>query len=409
MKIVSFYVGSSLLAPLRDAESEINRRHDLGLRVRAYNFGAALDESMWREVERDLSDGDIVFIFHVTDGENASRLIPLLQRHGERHRAVIVINCMPDLMRRTQMGKLRFGADSVTAGGGSTASSEAAPDATSERRARRLVKSVGAWMGEQVRSRRGKGNHGHTQYLRYVERLPSLLRFVPGAGRLRDVKHYLYLFSYFLQPTPGNIRSMLLYAVKHYAADERVLKAKLEIPVPETMPAVGLYHPDAPSIFKTFDAYRAWHERRTRRNEAPPLDPARTVGLLLMRPQIVSGTHRHYDGLIRAIEAEGLAVLPAISTFMDNREACSQFFVDRVESKKRKDDGKAQGSAGGSGLKSRVSQIVSLTGFSFVGGPAMNDSEAAVKFLKDLNRPFRSAVSLDVQTIESWRDSWTGL
>ena len=59
--------------------------------------------------------------------------------------------------------------------------------------------------------------------------------------------------------------------------------------------------------------------------------------------------------------------------------------------------------------QSRVSQIVSLTGFSFVGGPAMNDSEAAAEFLQQLNRPYRSAVSLDTQTIDSWRSSQTGL
>ena len=56
-----------------------------------------------------------------------------------------------------------------------------------------------------------------------------------------------------------------------------------------------------------------------------------------------------------------------------------------------------------------MSQIVSLTGFSFVGGPAMNDSEAAAKFLGELNRPFRSAVSLDMQTVEAWQESLTGL
>ena len=39
----------------------------------------------------------------------------------------------------------------------------------------------------------------------------------------------------------------------------------------------------------------------------------------------------------------------------------------------------------------------------------MNDSEAAAEFLKSLNRPYRSAVSLDMQTIESWRGSQTGL
>src|SRR3712207_7360223 len=39
----------------------------------------------------------------------------------------------------------------------------------------------------------------------------------------------------------------------------------------------------------------------------------------------------------------------------------------------------------------------------------MNDSEAAVEFLKGLNVPLRSAVSLDVQTIEAWRESHKGL
>src|SRR5215213_10631716 len=82
---------------------------------------------------------------------------------------------------------------------------------------------------------------------------------------------------------------------------------------------------------------------------------------------------------------------------MDNRNACREFFLEPA-------------AAGGAKRAiPRVSQIVSLTGFSFVGGPAMNDSEAAVEFLKGLNVPLRSAVSLDVQTIESWRESQTGL
>ena len=55
-----------------------------------------------------------------------------------------------------------------------------------------------------------------------------------------------------------------------------------------------------------------------------------------MRTQIVSGTRAHYDGLIRAIEAEGLAVLPAISTFMDNRDACGRFFVEEANGRSRK-------------------------------------------------------------------------
>jgi magnesium chelatase subunit H len=129
-----------------------------------------------------------------------------------------------------------------------------------------------------------------------------------------------------------------------------------------------------------------------------------------MRPQIVSNARKHYDGLIRAIEAEGLSVIPAISTLMDNREACQRFFIE-TQPKDTRTKGKAtdNGQVTTDTHTPRISQIVSLTGFSFVGGPAMNDSEAAVNFLRDLNLPYRSMVSLDTQTIESWQESFSGL
>ena len=450
MKVAVFYVGSSLLSPLRQAEREINRDYALELQVAAYNFGAPLSADEWREVERVLSEADLIFITHVTDAENAARLIALLRAHEARHRAVVVINCLPDLMRRTRMGKLRFGGAAnnkegnertVERDGGEVGGQDKAGG-----RARRLVSRVGAWMGEQARARRGHGGRSHAQYQRLIERMPALLRFVPNAGPLRDIKHYLYLFAYFLQPTPANIRSMLLYALKHYVLDERQKREVGHVALPETPPAAGLYHPDAPAVFASFEEYRKWYQRRAARGNAPELVPAKTIGLLLMRTQIVSGARKHYDGLIRALEAEGLAVLPAISTFMDNREACAQFFAEqrseargqrsvgkqpgvsegrkervkesegkKVESKGKKVEDMAEGerdgegSAIGEGGRARVSQIVSLTGFSFVGGPAMNDSEAAVEFLRGLNRPFRSAVSLDMQTIEAWQASRIGL
>jgi magnesium chelatase subunit H len=419
MNVTILYVGSSLLAPLRQAEREINREYALDLRVAAHNFGGALTEGEWREVEVDLSGADVVFVIHVMDGENATRLLDSLERYKARHHAVVVINCMPDLMRRTRMGKLDFGrmfgsaknrkSDNAETGEGV----DEAKGQEGEKRARHLAGRIGAWMGEQARAHRAKKSRSHTQYLKLVDRLPGLLRFVPGAGRLRDIKNYLYLFCYFLQPTPANIRSMVLYAIRQYVPDERLTRAEIKVPPPETMPAVAIYHPDAPTLFESFAAYRKWYERRSNKNGQQTLDPATTIGLLLMRPQIVSNTRKHYDGLIRAIEAEGLAVLPAISTLMDNREACGKFFIDgdgrkaagsRQQAVGIKKEGKLE-----SEIKSRVSQVVSLTGFSFVGGPAMNDSEAAAKFLRELNRPFRSAVSLDMQTVESWQESGIGL
>ena len=355
MNITVLYVGSSLLGPLRNAEREINRAYKLDLRVAAYNFGSPLSDREWSEVEADLKDANIVFVIHVMDGENATRLIDALDK--SHHDAVIVINCMPELMRRTRMGRLDIAAFKGQNGKGG-----------------KLLRSVGSWVGSHAK--RGKSDkRSHTQYLKLVDRLPGILQFVPTAGALTDAKHYLYLFCYFLQPTPANIQSMLLYALVHYGS------VKARVPKPEQMPSVAIYHPKAPRLFRSFADYRKWYGK--------PLDTDATIGLLLMRPQVISKTTKHYDALIDAIEAEGLSVIPAIATLMDNREAVAKFFVETS--------------------KKRVSQIVSLTGFSFVGGPAMNDSVAAAEFLRELNLPYRSAVSLDTQTIEAWSESATGL
>jgi len=307
MQIVVLFVGSSLLGPLKQAEQELNRAHALDLRVRAYNLGAALNDDEWDEVNRDLSQSDIVFVIHVMDGENASRLLRSLEVHSSRHRAVVVINCMPELMRRTRMGRLRF----------------ATTDTPHERRARtkmagsqalRLFGSVASWVGHQARRNSANKSNNHGQYLKLIDRLPGILRFIPTSGKLRDVKNYLFLFCYFLQPTPANVRSMLLYALKEYVPDERL--QRLRIGPPESLPSLAIYHPDAPQLFESLAVYQKWYLRQRSKagKQGLDLNPAQTIGLLLMRPQVVSKTTKHYDALIRAIEAEGLSVIPALST-----------------------------------------------------------------------------------------------
>src|SRR5437868_3842353 len=105
MNITVLYVGSSLLAPLRNAEREINRQYGLDLRVTVHNFGGPFTEDEWQKIESDLARAEIIFIIHVMDGENAGRLLPLLDRYRSKA-ALIVINCMPELMKRTRIGKL---------------------------------------------------------------------------------------------------------------------------------------------------------------------------------------------------------------------------------------------------------------------------------------------------------------
>jgi magnesium chelatase subunit H len=461
MKTTVLYIGSSLLAPLKNAERQLNREYSLDLSIAPYNFGATLNEDEWLAVEKDLETSDVVFVIHVMDGENSARLLPLLETNRATHRAVIVINCMPDLMRRTRMGKLDLGrllgsgarTEEVSRTGAKTQrASEGKQDEQSERSRTKgslgVLRTVGSWIGNQVSARRSGNGHAstrnHTRYLKLADRLPSILRFVPGAGALGDVKNYLTLFCYFLQPTPANIQSLVLYALKHYVPDKR-LKA-IKVAPPESMPAVAIYHPDAPAMFENFAAYEKWYRRKGVgsqgsgvgyqvsgvrsqgsgvgyqvsgvRSDRSHLNPESTIGLLLMRPQVISKATKHYDELIRAIEAEGLSTIPVLATLMDNREACEKFFIaakgSKVQRPKTKDQSpKPKAPATDdeplTTNSSRVSQIVSLTGFSFVGGPAMNDSEAAAEFLQSFNRPYRSAVSLDMQTIESWRGSQTGL
>src|SRR6266852_5370240 len=267
MNVTVLYVGSSLLAPLKEAEREINRAYKLDLRIAAHNFGAPLDDDGWLEVDNDLAQAEVVFVIHVMDGENAARLLVALERYKPEHAAVIVINCMPDLMRRTRMGKLdvaklsgAFGPDRKTRG-------------SKSERALRLFGTASSWIGRQARAREKHGapdsattanggnahNNGHGQYLKLVNRLPGILRFVPGVGAMRDVKNYLNIFCYFLQPTPANILAIVLCALKESVPDARLAKAKIEIPPPEHMPSVAIYHPDALHLFETFAEYQSWY------------------------------------------------------------------------------------------------------------------------------------------------------
>ena len=112
--------------------------------------------------------------------------------------------------------------------------------------------------------------------------------------------------------------------------------------------------------------------RRDAPTRCPPSPSERgTVGLLLMRSYLLAGNTAHYDGVIAALEARGLRVIPAFATGLDARPAIEKFFMQ---------DGRAA-----------VDAVVSLTGFSLVGGPAYNDAKAAEDMLARLDVPYLAA------------------
>jgi len=104
---------------------------------------------------------------------------------------------------------------------------------------------------------------------------------------------------------------------------------------------------------------------------------------------MLAGNAAHYDGVIDALEARGLRVIPAFASGLDSRPAIEEFFLK---------DGRPV-----------IDALVSLTGFSLVGGPAYNDARAAEEMLAKLDVPYIAAHPAELQTLEQWGASDRGL
>ncbi|MFN3287879.1 MAG: cobaltochelatase subunit CobN, partial [Sphingomonadaceae bacterium] len=120
-----------------------------------------------------------------------------------------------------------------------------------------------------------------------------------------------------------------------------------------------------------------------------PRNPAGHVGLLVLRSYLLARDTAHYDAVIAALEARGLAVTPIFASGLDSRPAIERYLMDPA--------------------RPRPDALVSLTGFSLVGGPAFNDSAAAEAILARLDVPFLCAHPLEFQTLEAWGRSRLGL
>ena len=56
-----------------------------------------------------------------------------------------------------------------------------------------------------------------------------------------------------------------------------------------------------------------------------------------------------------------------------------------------------------------IDAVVSLTGFSLVGGPAYNDAKAAEDMLAKLDVPYLAVTPVEFQTLDQWGGSARGL
>ena len=212
--------------------------------------------------------------------------------------------------------------------------------------------------------------------MKMLRRLPKLMKFIPGTAQ--DVRTYFLTLQYWLAGSEQNLGSMVRMLVGKYSAGERrALAGKLTVAAPVEYPDVGLYHPRAPGRVVE------------RLEQLPRAGLVGTVGLVLLRSYLISGNAAHYDGVIDALEARGLRVVPAFASGLDARPAVERFFMrDGVTA---------------------VDAVVSLTGFSMVGGPAYNDSAAAETMLAKLDVPYITAHPVEFQTLDQWQLDPRGL
>ncbi|TDQ82953.1 cobaltochelatase CobN subunit [Dongia mobilis] len=299
---------------------------------------------------QDIAVADIVIATMLFMEEHVNAVLPWLQ--ARRDCCDVMVACMSaaEIVRLTRIG--RFNMDGPQSG---TIS---------------LLKRL-----------RGANKHGASagaRQLALVRNLPRILRFVPGTAQ--DLRAFFLVLQYWLAGSDRNVAAMVRFLVDRYAdGPRRSLRGTLPAEAPIAYPDTGVYHPSLAARVSS------------RREDLPkPSRKARgMVGLLVMRSYVLAGNTRHYDAVIAALEARGFTVIPAFATGLDARGAVERFFMK---------NGVA-----------RVDAVVSLTGFSLVGGPAYNDARAAEEMLAALDVPYIAAHPVEFQTLEQWRESPRGL
>jgi magnesium chelatase subunit H len=254
----------------------------------------------------------------------------------------------------------------------------------------RLTRAGGLDMGKPagsvltlLRKLRGKpangaaGSSSGARQMRMLRRLPRILRYIPGTAQ--DLRSYFLALQYWLGGSPENLANLVRLLVARYAAGPRLgLREGLKVDPPIEYDEVGLYHPRL--------RQRVTGELR----DLPRASGSNgTVGLLVLRSYVLAGNTAHYDAVIEALEQRGLRVIPAFASGLDARPAIERFF--------------RRGNA------PVIDALLSLTGFSLVGGPAYNDAHSAADTLAGLDVPYVLANALEFQTLQQWESSERGL
>ncbi|MGQ0672655.1 MAG: magnesium chelatase subunit H [Hyphomicrobium sp.] len=354
VRVVVVTLDSHLAGAAEQARSELERAIP-GLRLSLHAAAEwAHDPGALERCRADISSGDIILANMLFMEEHIQPVLGDLQARRDKCDAMIGSMSAGEVIRLTRLGGFKMDGSQ----GGAMA----------------LLKRLRGGAKKESPS----AASGASQ-MAMLRRIPKILRFIPGTAQ--DVRAYFLTLQYWLAGSEENFANMVRFLVDRYAdGPRRHLRGNVRSKPPAIYPDVGVYHPRLPG--------RVGEDARAL--PRPPSGPINgTVGLLIMRSYVLANNSAHYDGVIAALEARGLSVVPAFATGLDARPAIDKYFVT---------DGRAT-----------VDAIVSLTGFSLVGGPAYNDSKAAAEVLSKLDVPYVAAHAVEFQTIEQWSASDRGL
>ena len=308
---------------------------------------AALDSTL-----SAIAEGDIVIVTMLFLEAHIEAVRGALADRCEACDAMICCMSAPEIMRLTRMGRFRMDTEAT----GALA----------------LLKRL---RGGGDKTNRSAG----AQQMSMLRRLPRLLRFIPGTAQ--DVRAYFLTLQYWLAGSETNLARMMAFLINRYASDAHAtIRDALTYEPPLEYPDTGLYHQRLPD--RITDDPKLLGKAATKAVKG-------TVGVLLMRSYALSGNSAHYDAVIESLESRGLRVIPAFASGLDARPAVKAFFMNRGEP--------------------IVDAVVSLTGFSLVGGPAYNDTDAAQEMLEALDVPYLAVQGLEFQSLQDWESSSMGL
>ena len=303
--------------------------------------------------KRDISQADFIIANMLFMEDHIEAILPDLQARRDHCDAIVGCMAAGEIIRLTRLGKFQMnGSD------------------------KGLVALI-----KRLRGNKKKGQASGAKQMAMLRRLPRILKFIPGTAQ--DMRAYFLTLQYWLAGSDQNTANMVRLLVDRYASGKREhLRGTVHAKEPAEYPEVGVYHPsltNRPGCISDDTA------------DLPHTPNAKgTVGLLLMRSYVLASNTQHYDAVIAALEAQGLNVIPAFAAGLDARPAIEKFHADLA-------------------YYPKIDALVSLTGFSLVGGPAYNDANAAEDILKRLDIPYIAAHAIEFQNLEQWRSGTRGL